>query len=308
MSEDNLENQDQTTVRETRNIFRPSNICIMIYIVMNILLIWSILSWFTYSLETFGYSLMLYAGSLLIALSPIGEFILRLQTGCKKIKREDIRAAIMPLFEEVYAKAKEITPSLPNNIKLYMNDDPAPNAFATGRRTICFTRGLLRMPEDQIKAILAHEFGHIAHRDTYLLQCVVVGNFIVTVIVTALRIFALIATTIAQVVSGSDNSVGGVVGFVLSSLAKLAVIIGFNVFMWVWTKLGVLLCMKTSRGNEFEADRFSSNCGYNQELIDAFEMLSMTCGSSKGIFAMLSSSHPDFDSRIARLQALAKAA
>ena len=134
------------------------------------------------------------------------------------------------------------------------------------------------------------------------------GNFIVTVIVTALRIFALIATNIAQVVSGSDNSVGGVVGFVLSSLAKLAVIIGFNVFMWVWTKLGVLLCMKTSRGNEFEADRFSSNCGYNQELIDAFEMLSMTCGSSKGIFAMLSSSHTDFDSRIARLQALAKAA
>jgi len=76
--------------------------------------------------------------------------------------------------------------------------------------------------------------------------------------------------------------------------------------MWIWTKLGVLLCMKTSRENEYEADRFSSNCGYNRELIAAFETLAESGEAPKGIFAMLASSHPDFDSRIARLQAHAK--
>jgi heat shock protein HtpX len=76
--------------------------------------------------------------------------------------------------------------------------------------------------------------------------------------------------------------------------------------MWLWTKLGVLLCMKTSRDNEYEADRFSSNCGYNRELIDAFETLAADSESPKGIFATLSSSHPDFDDRIAMLQSYQK--
>lgn len=64
--------------------------------------------------------------------------------------------------------------------------------------------------------------------------------------------------------------------------------------------------MKTSRDNEYEADRFSSNCGYNRELIDAFETLAADSESPKGIFATLSSSHPDFDDRIAMLQSYQK--
>lgn len=287
---------------ETRNIFRMSNICIFIYILLNIFLIWSILSWFSYTGESLGRSLILYLISLVIALSPIGEFVLRLQTGCKKIKREDQKQIIMPIFEEVYARAKAITPSIPSGIKLYMCNENSPNAFATGRKTICVTRGLLQLPPEQIKAILAHEFGHIAHRDTYVLQAVVVGNFIVTILVTALRIAAFICTGIAHAVASSGNGVGNLIGVVFSVLAHIAVFIGFNVFMWLWTKLGVLLCMKTSRDNEFEADRYSSNCGYNKELTAAFERLAGCSEPTRGIFAMLSSSHPDFDDRIAKLQ------
>ena len=42
-----------------------------------------------------------------------------------------------------------------------MNHDEAPNAFATGRKTICVTEGMLSMPVEQIKATLGHEFGHL---------------------------------------------------------------------------------------------------------------------------------------------------
>ena len=294
---------------ETRNIFRTSNICIFIYLLLNVVLIWSILSRFQFDIASLGTSLLVYAVSLLIALSPIGEFILRLQTGCKKIKREDHKQLIEPLFNEVYGKAKAIMPEIPDGIKLYMSADNAPNAFATGRRTICVTRGLLKMPPEQIKAILGHEFGHIAHRDTYLLQAVIVGNFIVTFLVVVLRIVAIIATLFAEALTVTESSfLGRACRAVFLLLAHLAIFVGFTVFMWLWTKIGILLCMKSSRENEYEADRFSSNCGYNKELIDAFETLAESSEAPKGIFATLASSHPDFDDRIAKLQGYQKEA
>ncbi len=71
---------------------------------------------------------------------------------------------------------------------------------------------------------------------------------------------------------------------------------------WVWTKIGVLLVMKSSRGNEFEADEFSFNLGYGNELC---ALLDTIAGSgAKGLFANLASSHPDKDDRIAKLQVL----
>ena len=295
-----------TSILETRNVFKKSNICIMVYMLLNLLLIWGVLSFFKFSWQVLLISIAVYAFSLLIALSPIGEFFLRWQTGCKKIKRDDHKQLLMPLFEEVYAKSKALMPDLPDGIKIYLNSDNAPNAFATGRRTICATRGLLRLPPEQIKAILAHEFGHIAHRDTYLLQGVIVGNIIVIILVTILKIASLLFTGIASVMAASERGIGRGVAIFFTFLAHVAVVLGFNIFMWLWTKLGVLLCMKTSRENEYEADRFSSNCGFNSELIDAFETLAADSESPKGIFATLSSSHPDFDERIAILQSYQK--
>ena len=297
--------------KESRNVFRLSNICTFVYIVINLLLIWSVLSALTFTGESFCWSVLLYAVSLLVALSPVGEFFLRLQTGCRSLKKRPKSAAILqPLFEEVYVKAREQLPNVPKNLRLYINDDSSPNAFATGRRTICATRGLLTLPPDQIKAILGHEFGHIAHRDTYLLQGILVGNFLVTVLVTAVRLAAVVMTSVAHVAAictpGDSLGVGKSLEVMMTGLAHVMVMIGFNLFMWVWSQLGILLVMKTSRENEYEADRFSANCGYRQELIDAFKFLDAASGNQhSGLFAMLSSSHPDFDSRIARLEEVA---
>ena len=297
---------------ESRNIFRLSNVCVLLYVCINIFLIWSILSWFNYGLLSFEYSILVYGVSLLIALSPVGEWILRLRTGCKPIKREDQKQMIMPLFEEAYAKAKELTPGIPDGIRLYINDDGAPNAFATGRKTICVTRGLLEMPPEQIKAILAHEFGHIAHRDTYMLQCVIVGNFLVYIVVTAVWLLSFIFTTVAKisaVMSRDDGlNIGRGMEIVFTSIAQVLTIVAYRVFMWLWEKLGVILCMKSSRGNEYEADRFSFNCGYGRDLIAAFESFAKQSESPKGVFAILASSHPGLDSRIAKLQELGREA
>lgn len=54
--------------------------------------------------------------------------------------------------------------------KVYIMDDPAPNAFATGRDpkhgVVCATTGLLSMMDDnELEGVMAHELGHIKNYD-----------------------------------------------------------------------------------------------------------------------------------------------
>lgn len=79
--------------------------------------------------------IVLYFLSLCIALPPIGESILRFQTGAKKIKRKDLRDKLEPLFSKVYEKAKLKDPSLPNDVRHFIANDISENAFAVGRKT-----------------------------------------------------------------------------------------------------------------------------------------------------------------------------
>ena len=58
---------------------------------------------------------------------------------------------IYPLFKEVYYKAKMANPMISDDVRLFICDDTAPNAFATGRKTMCVTRGLLVMSDEEIK-------------------------------------------------------------------------------------------------------------------------------------------------------------
>lgn len=62
-----------------------------------------------------------------------------------------------------------ITDGLPMP-KVYIMDDPAPNAFATGRdpkkSAVCVTSGLLKIMDDkELQGVLAHEMGHIKNYD-----------------------------------------------------------------------------------------------------------------------------------------------
>ncbi len=54
--------------------------------------------------------------------------------------------------------------------KVYVMDDPAPNAFATGRdpqhAAVCTTTGLLDIMDDsELEGVLAHELGHVKNYD-----------------------------------------------------------------------------------------------------------------------------------------------
>lgn len=62
-----------------------------------------------------------------------------------------------------------ITDGLPTP-KIYIIDDPAPNAFATGRNpnnsSVCVTSGLLNIMNDkELEGVIAHELGHVKNYD-----------------------------------------------------------------------------------------------------------------------------------------------
>ena len=287
-----------------KNLFRKRNIGLIIWLVLNTALIVFLFSGGFSSVGGAFLGLGIYLVSLVIALSPIGEWILRLQTGCKKMKNEADIARMQPLFDEVYSRAKARNPELPNNVKLFISESEDPNAFATGRKTICVTRGLFRYSDEHIKGVLAHEFGHLAHKDTDAILVVSVGNMIVTAIFVVIRVLANLIMGFAEIMTAilSDN-IGGVIASIFMGLGRVIADFMLSILMWLWTQLGVWLCMSSSRGNEYEADEYAHNCGYGEELCEVLESFGSS-GGSKGLFAALSSSHPANEKRIARIRSL----
>ena len=287
-----------------KNLFKKNNIGIIIWLVLNVAFIVALFSGGFTDLNGGLLGFGLYVLSLMIALSPIGEVILRWQTGCKKITDPYVLQRIEPLFREVYSKALAMNPELPQNIKIFMSEDTAPNAFATGRKTLCITRGLLAYSDEHIKGVLGHEFGHLAHKDTDLILVVAVGNLIISVIFAIIRFFANAMMFIGQVMTAAfSRSWGGIFASMFIGLGRVVADFMLVLAMRVWTQIGVWLCMYSSRKNEYRADEYSYNCGYGEELCQVLESFGLGTGS-KGLFAALSSSHPDNADRINKIRAL----
>lgn len=287
-----------------KRTMRKSNTAVLIYLALNVFIIsvivhyWCGVYGFLYW-QAFIISIVLYIASISVALSPFGEWILRLQNGCKKIKKAEQISFLEPIFKEVYDKARKIDPSIPEDVELFMNDDEAPNAFATGRKTICITEGLLQVPEEQIKATLAHEFGHLAHKDTDLILVVSVGNFFVTMFILLLKfasvLMSIFSKLTAVILGNSDLDF-------MSDIFRWTNDVLIAGFEWLWTWIGIALVMKSSRKNEYEADEFAYDLGFGNELCALLDNISGS--KAKGLFAALASSHPEKDERIANLQKL----
>ncbi|MBO5621164.1 MAG: M48 family metalloprotease [Butyrivibrio sp.] len=286
-----------------KSLAKKHRIPVIIYLALNVVIITYCINWVASEGQGFNWvsipiALGIYAVSIIIALSPFGEWILRLQMGCKKIKRVDYAERLTPVFKEVYARAKQANPALPDDIELFMNEDKAPNAFATGRRTICLTKGMYEHASDEeLKGVLAHEFSHIANHDTDLILVVTVGNMIITAIIIMIRLFFRLLSLVG-VFSNVFGSRQGNLSIILAFVGDLVI----AALMWIWTKLGQYLVLATGRSEEYLADEFSLKLGYSEGLCRFLDRIDG--GSTKGVFAVLSSSHPATDDRIAKLQQL----
>ena len=133
-----------------------------------------------------------------------------------------------------------ITAGLPKP-RVYIINDPAPNAFATGRdkehAAIAFTTGLLQiLDRSELEGVAAHELSHIGNRDILLS----------TVVVVLVGFISLLANFFMRSLwfrsDDRENNSGGVliiVGIVLSILSPI---------------IATLIQLAISRKREFLAD------------------------------------------------------
>ena len=284
-----------------KKVFKLKNIGIIIWMVINLFII---IGFFpstkavtnaSEALVTVIRGVVIYTVSVALALSPIGEAIFRAMNGCREISDPSMLNRLTPLFNEVYEKAKLKDPNLSQNIRLYIVDQPYPNAFALGRNTVCVTSGLLYLSDDEIKGIFAHEFAHLSNKDTDITLFIYVGNLIASVMFLILRVVLFIISFFLGSMTGRRNSAAR--GFVLAATLDLiyAAIVG------LYTKLGILLVNYSNRNHEFEADKFAYDLGYGRELRDALTELQGENVKPSGFVANLMSSHPETYLRIEKL-------
>ncbi|HPI37971.1 MAG TPA: M48 family metallopeptidase [Ignavibacteriaceae bacterium] len=98
-----------------------------------------------------------------------GDSILLSVSKAKEVTDKSVHPQLFNIVEEM-----KIAASLPVMPKIYIINEAAPNAFATGRNpnksAVAVTSGLLaRLNRDELQGVIAHEISHIINRDVLLM-------------------------------------------------------------------------------------------------------------------------------------------
>jgi len=276
-----------------------------------------------------GYFLGLYFGSavggLVIAiliwaiLSLVayfqGDSILLSMSRAKKIKRDD-HPRLYNVVEEM-----KIASGLEKMPDIYIIDDPALNAFATGRdpnrASVAITSGLLqKLNRDELQGVIGHEISHIKNRDVLLMA--MCGVLLGTIVLLAWYGGRFLIFGGAG--SRRSSSSGGGGGAIIILVVAL-------VFMILAPIFAQLIYFAISRKREYLADASSAlYTRYPEGLASALEKLGASTGQlksankatapmyivnpfrKKGLKASdLSSTHPPISERIRILRAMAGA-
>lgn len=277
-------------------IFRISNLGTLIFFLLNIGLILALFCPDGVTFEAAAPLVVCYIVTVLISLSPVGEWTLAAFAGAKEIKRKDIKIRLIPLLEIVLEQAKEGTPSMVNSIRLKIIHDQSPNAFAIGRRTICVTDGLLNLSDEEIMAVFAHEVGHLAYQHSAIQLLIGGGNLFISGFLLIIKVACWIVTGIFALVGISTRSFLG--GFFMTLFGSLS-----TVLIWLWTKFCMLFLMWSMRQNEYVADEYAHQLGYGAILASVLDR-HMCSAPNNGLLKALYATHPHSDDRVARLQDL----
>jgi len=195
-----------------------------------------------------------------------GDNIFLSVSKARKLKRDD-HPRLYNIVEEM-----KIASGLPYMPDIYIIDDPAPNAFATGRNqkksAIAVTSGLLRMlNRDELQGVIAHEMGHIKNRD--VLMTVIAGIMVGAIVLLAnLAMWYLFLGGARGGRRTSSGGSGGGQAFLIILLVSIVLIIVAPIF-------ARLLYYALSRKREYLADASSAlYTRYPEGLASALEKLS----------------------------------
>ena len=244
----------------------------------------------------FGFSLIMNFGSYWFS----DKIVLTMYRACE-VSREE--------YPELYAVVERLAhkANLPMP-KVYVMNNPTPNAFATGRNpshaAVAVTTGILEiLNQDELEGVLGHELTHVKHRD------ILIGTIAATLVGTITFIARMAGW--AMMFGGRDEDDGdAIVSLILLILSPI---------------IALLIQLAISRSREFLADAGGAAIsGKPLALASALEKLEYAndrvpmrnAGASsahmfivnplKGkSFSKLFSTHPSTEERIRRLQEMA---
>jgi heat shock protein HtpX len=188
--------------------------------------------------------------------------------------------------------------------KLWLIPEDSPNAFATGRNpahaSVAFTSGILTLMDDrEIEGVVAHELGHVLHRDILI-------SSVAATLAAAITLLARMAFWFGGSRRSDDREGGAMGAIAMMILAPIA---------------AMLIQMAISRSREYEADAASAKyTGTPYELISGLQKLESyskripmdATPSTAHLFIIkprlgfglgtLFSTHPSTEDRIRRLE------
>jgi len=240
----------------------------------------------------FGLAVVMNVGSYWFS----DKLVLRMY-GAQPVEGTDLNAIV----EELATRGGMPVP------KVYLIESDQPNAFATGRNpenaAVAATSGLMRrLNRDEVRAVLAHELGHVRNRDSLTMTITAVLAGAIGMLAQSLFFFGGFGSR------DRESPLGGIGALLVMILAPIA---------------AMLVQMAISRSREYEADRAGAELsGQPRALASALQKISNAAEvipnpraeqnpASAHLFIInplhgtgvdsLFSTHPATENRIARL-------
>lgn len=160
-------------------------------------------------------------------------------------------------LEKIMARVNEKSKNPGQEYEYFITGTDDMNAMAVGDSMVCITRQALeKLTEDEMAGLLAHEAGHMHHKDN---QTMIINYAISITAQSVIDIY----WTLKQIIDYlSGIPVIGWPLFILSWI--LGAFIWIN--KWFITIPGAIVDKYGSRKNEFDADRYACEIGLGKEL------------------------------------------
>lgn len=229
----------------------------------------------------------------------LSKWLAKKMVGATQITHPRTQAEIL-VFDTIKKISERLNITMP---EVYIYEAPDPNAFATGpsrnRSMVAVSTGLLQnLHEGEIRAVLAHEMGHVYHGDM----------FTTTVLAGLMNTFVYL--------------IANVVYRFLAERSEGMAFIGYFIIHMALSFLAMIPISWWSRRREFSADKFAANTVGKDNMISALQSINrwvnqvqyqyhsedalatMKISGQTRSFMQLFSTHPPIEDRVTALQQL----
>ena len=239
---------------------------------------------------------------MLLGISKAGHFLIKMYLGCRfAISRE--RQQVNPFLDQVLKSCNQKfqTNYQVDKVQIMIMDSKVPDSQAVGFNTIILTDGLLKNATDEeLKAVLAYEVGHLYNRDSVVFGAAIFGNIAARFIMWLNSKYVFCFKFIM-----ANARIFGNKGFhLLPVLAIIPLVIFFPIVIInfiIKHVFGVSVYM-INRNYVYKADKFAKELGFGPGLISYLETLQEITYVDKSILGRIFATYPSAMKRIGNLE------